>query len=166
MVNRNGDLKPFIRPIGTDFGDWLFLVRQAVSLEAAYQEARDLGSSDKFFDSNAATRKAFWAALRLTRGFHAPIIAGCFLTTEQESRVSYRERCQITRACAEKQARYESYWIERQATVSAANFAARLAQPQRPILEPNIGDPAYRADFMRRHGLTPAPMSASTENLQ
>lgn len=158
---RNGDLKAFIRPIGPDFGDWLFLVRQAIALESAYQEARDLGSREKFFDSNNATRKAFWAALRLTRGFHGPRIGACFLSTDQDRKVTQREECKIIRSSAEKRDRYESYWIDRFAHVSAANLAARLGQPQRPLLQPCIGDPAYRADFMRRHGLT-----RNTENLQ
>lgn len=144
----------------------LFLVRVAVCLEAAFQQMRQ--RTDAKIGNSHAFRKVF--AEGVWHGQYSEEFKNCSgmpdvtLTRDQESLkrapLIERSRQWITASVAAgtaRAARYEEYWVDRFAHISAANFIRRLGQPEQPLLTPSIADPVFRADFIRRHGLTGTP---------
>jgi hypothetical protein len=142
-------------PLPEQFGRFLFLLRQAICLEAAFQETRLRGPSriGLRIGNSEPFRQMFLAGV--WHGCHSKRFESCStmptvtLTEAQDE----TRRAWISLPGVARSARYEDYWVERFAIVSAANFIRRLGQPQQPLLAPCIGDPNFRAGFMRRHGL-------------
>lgn len=139
--------------VPADMADWLFLVRQAIALEAAFQDARGKDKQWHWFDSSQRTRRAFWCGFRaaIWKAEDHPAHLRYALQQRAEERNRQRE---LARRIAVID-HYETYWIDRFAHISAANFIRRLGQTDRPMIAPNIADPAYRDAFMRRHGIGP-----------